>query len=102
MRNVMVRYKVKSDRVEENRDFVVRMFDALNAARPEGLRYACFQLPDGVSFVHIASIDDANGHDPLREFQPFKEFVADIRERCDEPPNPTPLTPVGDYRLISA
>lgn len=102
MKTVMVRYKVKADRVDENRTYIGNVFDALNKSRPNGLHYASFQLPDGVSFVHVAAVDNADGHDPLADLQQFKEFIADIGERCDEPPQATVLDTVGDYRLVSA
>ena len=101
MKTVMVRYKVKQDRVEENCSYIERMFKALNANRPEGLRYASFRMPDGVSFVHVASVDTADGSSPLPETPEFKAFVADIRERCDEPPQPVDLDMVGNYRLVA-
>ena len=99
MKTVMVRYKVKPDRVGENRDYIEKVFQALNQARPEGLRYASFVMADGVSFVHVAAVADG-GPNPLTEFPEFKAFTADIRERCDEPPAPADLEVVGNYGLI--
>jgi hypothetical protein len=97
----MVRYKVKADRVDENRAFVARVFDALQDSRPEGLRYASFQAPDGVSFIHVASVNTQDGENPLAKLQPFKDFIADIRDRCDEPPEATELSLVGNYNLVA-
>ena len=54
MRQVMVRYKVKPDRVEENEALVRAVYEELAAPRPPGCRYATFRLEDGVSFVHVA------------------------------------------------
>ena len=56
MRRVMVRYKVKADRAAENESYVKKVFEQLERERPAGVRYATFKLDDGVSFVHIASI----------------------------------------------
>jgi hypothetical protein len=36
---------------------------------PTGLRYATFQLDDGVSFVHLASNDTEHGPSPLATSQ---------------------------------
>src|SRR6185295_859253 len=36
----LIRYKLKPDRVAENERLVAAVFDALEAARPPGLRYA--------------------------------------------------------------
>jgi len=101
MSTVMVRYKVKADRVDENRAYIERVFEALKEGQPDGLRYASFQMPDGVSFVHIASVDTPEGENPLSKTPAFKDFVANIKDRCDEPPAATDLSPVGNYNLIA-
>ena len=100
MKAVMVRYKVKADRVEENRGFIERVFAALAQSRPQGLRYASFRLPDGVSFVHLAAVDRAGGENPLQATPEFQAFIADIGARCDEPPQAVDLELVGNYRLV--
>jgi hypothetical protein len=92
----MVRYKVKADRVAENERYVSQVFEQLARDRPQGLRYASFKLEDGVSFVHIVSLEK-DGVDPLRALPAFKEFTTGIIERCEEPPVATRLTQVGSY-----
>ena len=58
MRHVMVRYKVKPDRVAENEELVRAVYEELAGTEPAGLRYATFRLDDGVSFVHLAATDE--------------------------------------------
>ena len=99
MKTVMVRYKVKAERAEENRGYIERVFAALAKNRPQGLRYASFCLPDGVSFVHLAAVN-AVGENPLQATPEFQAFVADIGARCDEPPQAVELELVGNYRLV--
>ena len=65
MRQVMVRYKVKPDRVTENEELVRAVYEELRRTEPAGLRYATFKLDDGVSFVHLASNDTEHGPSPL-------------------------------------
>ena len=96
MRHVMVRYKVKPDRVTENEELVRAVYDELRDAAPAGLRYATYRLEDGVSFVHIASTED--GQAPLSEIGAFQRFQQDVRGRCDEPPAVSELHEVGSYR----
>jgi len=102
MKRVMVRYKVKPDRAGENETYIRKVFDELKAQSPEGLRYASFKLDDGVSFVHIASIETESGQNPLAETAAFKAFQAEIKDRCDDPPVAVELHLVGDYRLFGA
>ena len=98
MRRVMVRYRVKRDRVEENEELVRAVYEELGRTRPEGLRYATFKLEDGVSFVHLAETED--GDNPLSQLTAFREFQTEIADRCDEPPVVTKLDRVGSFRLL--
>ena len=98
MKRVMVRYKIKPDRVGENEQLIRAVFAELERTSPEGIRYASFRQEDGVSFVHIVSIEaDQN---PLAELPAFKAFTADIRDRCDEPPVAVELSEIGSYNLF--
>jgi hypothetical protein len=100
MSNVMVRYKVKSERAAENEQLVRAVYDELVRVAPEGFRYATFVLEDGVSFVHIASTTD-DGHNPLRDIKAFAEFQHDVASRCDEAPVVTSFREVGSYRFFA-
>lgn len=98
MRRVMVRYKVKADRGDENASYIEKVFEELAADSPDGLRYASFRLPDGVSFVHIASVEGEEN--PLGKSAAFKAFQEGIRDRCEEPPVAVDLTEIGSYRFF--
>ncbi|MEX2539892.1 MAG: hypothetical protein WD646_14690 [Actinomycetota bacterium] len=99
MRTLMVRYKVKADRVAENENYVSKVFDELHKQDPSGFRYASFKLEDGVSFVHLVFEGSTNGNNSLGDLSAFQAFVSGIEDRCDEPPVATELTEVGSYRL---
>ena len=96
MRQVMVRYTVKPDRVAENEELVRAVYDELAATAPPGLRYATYRLDDGVSFVHVASVEGE--HNPLTEVAAFARFQAGVRDRCDVQPVVSELQEVGSYR----
>ena len=100
MRRVLVRYKVKADRAEENQRLIESVFEELKQAGPDGLRYASFKLDDGVSFVHIASIEASDGSNPLAQTAAFKDFQAAIKDRCEEAPVAVDLNEVGSYRIF--
>ena len=99
MRRLMIRYTVKPDRAAENADLVRAVYDELRRTEPEGLRYATFQLDDGVSFVHLASIETEDGHNPLMEVGAFREFQRQIADRLDGQPDQATLSEVGSYRF---
>ena len=98
MRQVMVNYRVKPGRASENEALVRAVYEELHEAQPNGLRYATFQLPDGVSFVHVAA-HEGDGTNPLTGLAAFQRFQEKIAERCDEPPVVTELREIGSYRV---
>ena len=100
MKRVLVRYKVKADRAAENEAYIKKVFEELIETLPDGLRYASFKLDDGVSFVHLASIETEDGSNPLGESAAFKAFQAEIGNRCEEPPAAVDLNEIGSYRFF--
>ena len=100
MGSSMVRYKVRPDRVDENERLVKAVYEQLNRERPEGLHYATFKLPDGVSFMHVVFETDQPGR-ILNDVAAFKEFATTVESRCEEPPVATELTLVGSYSVAS-
>ena len=100
MKTVMVRYKVKAGRAGENKQLIKEIFEELKAKQSEGIRYASFVMPDGVSFVHIASIETADAKNPLGMTAAFPIFTNEIKDRCEEPPVAVDLIEVGSYRIF--
>jgi hypothetical protein len=100
MGSSMVRYKVQADRADENVALVQAVYAQLAEERPEGLHYATFRLPDGVSFMHLVVETDQPGA-ILGEVAAFKAFSNDIANRCEEPPVVTELTLVGSYEVAT-
>jgi len=94
----MVRYKVKPDRAGENERLVRAVYDELHRSEPAGLRYATFQLADGVSFVHLASTED--GHSRLSQVTAFERFQENIDDRCDEAPVVAELREIGSFHVF--
>jgi hypothetical protein len=95
MRRVMVRYRVKPDRVVEHEALIRAVFDELAKTAPAGIRYGAFKQPDGVSFVHLAFV--AAEKNPLEAIAAFKAFTAQIKDRCDEPPVTVELAQLGGF-----
>jgi hypothetical protein len=100
MRSVIVRYRVKPDRVKENEALVRAVYEELARTAPAGLRYATFRLDDGVSFVHLAMSETEDGRNPLLDVEAFRKFLSGISERCDQQPVTTELTEIGSFRLF--
>jgi hypothetical protein len=95
MRQVIVRYRVKPDRADENVSLVRAVYEELDKDKPEGLRYATLRLDDGVSFVHLSESEaDAS---PLTDVPAFKAFQKEIADRSEEGPVVTEVDVVGSY-----
>jgi hypothetical protein len=98
----MIRYTVKPERVAENEQFVRAVYEELDRVQPTGLRYATFRLDDGVSFVHVVSVETADGVNPLSEIEAFARFTQTVGDRCAEPPVTTALDEIGSFRFFGA
>jgi hypothetical protein len=96
----MVRYTVRPEQAEANAALVREVYDELDRTRPDGLRYATFRLDDGVSFVHVASVETEDGHNPLSGVGAFQRFTETIGERSVERPVTVVLNEVGSYRFL--
>ena len=100
MKRLIVRYKVKAGKATENQTLIEKVFAELHNHGPAGLRYASFKLSDGVSFVHIVSVETPDGSNPLTQTPAFKAFNAAIADRCEEQPVVIEMTEVGSYRFF--
>jgi hypothetical protein len=101
MRIVMVRYRVKADRVQENERLVRDVYEELAQAEPDGFRYATFKLDDDASFMHLAAQADGV-ENPLPKLAAFARFQEDIADRCEEPPVVTALQEIGSFGFCTA
>jgi hypothetical protein len=97
----VVRYRTQPDRADENQALIEKVFGELEATRPAGLRYSVYRLDDGVSFVHVATVDTDDGTNPLTAAPAFSEFVREIADRCEEGPVASGATAVGSYESAS-
>jgi hypothetical protein len=102
MKRVMVCYRVKPDRVSENEELVKAVYEELDRTKPVGLRYGTFRLEDGVSFVHLVSIETEDGQSPLGQVEAFRRFTENVGERCDETPVATEMDEIGSFRFFGS
>ena len=95
----MVQAKIRRDSVTDVEAAARKMFAAIDAAQPEGIRYASSLLPDGETFVALLQIDDGV-ENPLPGFPEFREFLEGVEASRAEPANVQPLTVIGSYRMF--
>jgi hypothetical protein len=92
---VVVHYQVHQEAAEANQRLVEQVYTELAATDPGGLRYATYRLADGVTFIHIATIDGEEN--PLASTAAFARFQEGLDKRCAESPFPSPATLIGSY-----
>jgi hypothetical protein len=95
----MVQAKIKAEGVTDVQAAAKKMFAAIDAAQPEGIRYASCLLPDGETFVALLQVDEGV-ENPLPGFPEFREFLEGVEDSRAEPANVQLLTVIGSYRLF--
>ncbi len=95
----MVQAKIKAESVTDVQAATRSMFAAVDAAQPEGIRYASLLLADGETFVAFLQVDDGV-ENPLPGIPEWREFVEGIEPSRAEPASVQALTVVGSYRLF--
>jgi len=97
MKTIMVRYKTSSEATGDTNATLVRaVFEELRTRAPGGISYTSYRLADGVTFIHIASVE-TGADNPLTVLPAFKAFQAQLKDRCVEAPVVTDLSVVGTY-----
>jgi quinol monooxygenase YgiN len=100
MERVLVTYKVKPDRVEENEELIKAVYAELRQINDLDIHYATFKLNDGQTFVHLASFASMDKQPILTESKAFKAFQENLKERCEAPPDPQKLNEIGSYNFV--
>jgi exonuclease III len=80
---------------------IQNVFKELHAKAPDDIRYLALKLADG-SFVHLVTVNDGSGDNPLPKLEAFRKFQADLKERLVEQPQVNEAAIVGDYRMLGA
>jgi hypothetical protein len=100
MKTIMVRYRTQEDHAETNAAAVRAVFEELETRAPSGFRYVSYCLPDGATFVHVATLE-IDGVNPLTELPAFAAFQRGLAGRCVEPPVVTEVVPLGRYPSVA-
>jgi hypothetical protein len=96
---MMVRATVKPESVADVEAAARTMFDAIEKAQPDGVRYASCRLADGVTFVALLELENGNDN-PLATLAEFQAFQRGLANWLAQPPTPEQATVVGSYRLF--
>lgn len=95
----MIRAKLKSEYTAQADATVQKMFEAINAAKPAGVKYASCKLADGETYVIILEVEDGK-ENPLGALPEFRDFQASLRDWIAGPPEREELTVLGSYQVF--
>jgi hypothetical protein len=96
---MMVRAKVKEERVGDVEAAAKKVFASLDDAGPDNIGYASLRLPDGVSFVVLLALEDP-ADNPLPALPAYQELEELLKGALAEPPVVDQLTVIGSYGLF--
>ncbi len=81
-----IQYKVREDYVETNKANVRAVMSELRESGKKGIFYSTYLLPDGVTFNHIAAIQNENDSEFIPGLQAFKKFREQLKSGLTEQP----------------
>ena len=81
----MIRAKVKAGKAADLEKAAQEMFTAIEAAQPQGVRYASCKLPDDVTYVILLGLDD-DENNPLGAVPAFRDFQENLNTWIAGPP----------------
>jgi hypothetical protein len=99
MNVLMVRAKIKAENVADAQAATEKVIQALEQARPAGVRYTTSLLSDGVTFVALLELGPDGSH-PLAAFPAYTEMVESLKQWYAEPPAVERMTVIGSYQLF--
>ncbi|WP_086829497.1 hypothetical protein [Allokutzneria sp. NRRL B-24872] len=92
---VMTRCTIKDGQLDQVVELLRAVYAELESVRPDGLRYASFQLDDGASLMSLVELD--GGPEVLHRLPAFQRYRTHLTEACAEPPVTTVLNEIGAY-----
>jgi hypothetical protein len=95
----LIRYRTRPESADENQNLIEGVFAGLRATPLPGVRYLVLRLADA-TFLHlIASEPDGLGSS-IVALPAFRDFQKGVGNRCLELPHSTPVTLVGNHRML--
>jgi hypothetical protein len=96
MSPMLVRYRVKPEKIEENARLIREVFRELRARAPRDARYLVLKLSDG-TFCHLVE----DGSKTVSGLEAFAAFRRGGEERRLDEPQQLEAAIVGNYRMLA-
>jgi len=96
MSRMLVRYRAKPEKIEENERLIRGVFGELEAKAPADVRYLVLRLSDG-TFYHLVE----DGAKRIPSLEAFAAFRRGGEERRLDEPQQLEASVVGNYRMLA-
>jgi hypothetical protein len=96
MQRMLVRYRAKPEKIEENQRLIGEVFRELHAKSPKDVRYLVLKLSDG-TFCHLVE----DGSKTIPSLEAFAAFRRGGEERRIDEPQQLEATVIGNYRMLA-
>jgi hypothetical protein len=78
MKIVRVQYTTTAEFAPLNQVNIAGIVAELKQLNHPGIKYSCWLLPDGKTFMHFDQLENGEAHQVLTSLQSFKKFDADL------------------------
>ena len=96
--HVIARAKIRPECVDDVKAGVTKLFEAIEQAHPQGVRYSYSVLADGVTFLNQVELQDGIDDNPLAAIPAVREFAERVGHWLAEPVVREELTTIASYR----
>ena len=78
MKVVRVQYTTRPEYVATNQANITAITNELRTINHPGIKYSCYLLEDGKSFMHLDHFENEEAHGFLTNLQSFKKFAEEL------------------------
>jgi hypothetical protein len=96
MQRMLVRYRAKPEKIEENQRLIGEVFRELRAKSPKDVRYLVLKLSDG-TFCHLVE----DGSKTIASLEAFAAFRRGGEDRRIDEPQQLEATVIGNYCMLA-
>ena len=99
MKQVLINYIVKPEKVDENATLIKQVFAEMREVKLKGVKYSAYKMGENV-FVHVAQFENEVAHQQFTSLESFKAFRKNIAERQIEKPVTNNIEEIGSFSTI--
>jgi hypothetical protein len=78
MKIVRVIYTTRPEYVATNQANIANVVKELKTLNHPGIKYSCYLLPDGKTFMHFDQLENEAAHEVVTSLESFKKFASEL------------------------